>query len=170
MRCDRAPRQFPLDEADLLPTRVGNILRAAERRPYYRYGLDAIVCWPRLWLLLPEAVKQDLQAAQTELNNAVRLVFWSGLFCMWEIWAWWAIPIGVIAAWFAYGWAIEAASVYGALIEATFDLHRSLLYQALNWQRPDDPEEERRVGNQLTDYLWRGAVSKPPDLSPRSQS
>lgn len=156
VRCDRTLHQWPEQDDDLLPTRLGNLLRAAERRPYFRYGLDAIVCWPRLWLLLPEAVKKDLQAAQTELNHAVRLVFWSGLFGVWGIWAWWAIPAGFIAACFAYGWAIDAASVYANLIEATFDLHRQLLYQALNWQRPDAPDEERRVGKQLTDYLWRG--------------
>ncbi|WP_008307989.1 hypothetical protein [Leptolyngbya sp. PCC 6406] len=156
VRCDRALHQWPEQDDDLLPTRLGNILRAAERRPYSRYGLDAIVCWPRLWLLLPEAVKKDLQAAQTELNNAVRLVFWSLLFLIWSIWAWWAIPVGLITACVVYSWAIEAATVYASLIEATFDLHRQLLYQGLNWQRPDDPDEERRVGKQLTNYLWRG--------------
>ena len=45
----------------LMPTRLGNILRAAEQRPLEKYGLDAIVCWSRLWLLLPDAVKKDLQ-------------------------------------------------------------------------------------------------------------
>lgn len=160
VRCDRALHQWPEQEDDLLPTRLGNILRAAERRPYHRYGLDAIVCWPRLWLLLPEAVKKDLQAAQTELSNAVRLVFWSLLFLIWSIWAWWAIPMGAIAACFAYGWAVDAASVYANLIEATFDLHRQLLYQALNVPLPHDPDEECRVGKQLTDRLWRGPDPK----------
>lgn len=159
MTCDRALHQLPEQEQDLLPTRLGNILRAAERRPYHRYGLDAIICWPRLWLLLPEAVKKDLQAAQTELNNAVRLIFWSLLFLVWSIWAWWAIPLALMAAAFAYGWALDAAAVYATLIEATFDLHRPLLYNALGWTLPPDPAEERRVGRQLTDYLWRGSVS-----------
>ncbi|NJN32407.1 MAG: hypothetical protein HC824_19765 [Synechococcales cyanobacterium RM1_1_8] len=159
LTCDRALHQLPEQEQDLLPTRLGNILRAAERRPYHRYGLDAIICWPRLWLLLPEAVKKDLQAAQTELNNAVRLIFWSLLFLVWSIWAWWAIPLALMAAAFAYGWALDAAAVYATLIEATFDLHRPLLYNALGWTLPPDPAEERRVGRQLTDYLWRGSVS-----------
>jgi hypothetical protein len=164
VRCDRALHQWPEQEDDLLPTRLGNILRAAERRPYHRYGLDAIVCWPRLWLLLPEAVKKDLQAAQTELSNAVRLVFWSLLFLIWSIWAWWAFPVGVVAACFAYGWAVDAASIYANLIEATFDLHRQLLYQALSVPIPHDPDEERRVGKWLTDRLWRGPAPNMPDF------
>ncbi len=68
--------------------------------------------------------------------------------------------MGAIAACFAYGWAVDAASIYANLIEATFDLHRQLLYQALNVPLPQDPDEERRAGKWLTDRLWRG-----PDLN-----
>jgi hypothetical protein len=148
----------PREDHDIMPTRLGNILRAAERRPGDRYGLDAILCWPCLWILLPEPVKKDIQDARTELNNAVRLFLWSTLFLVWTIWTWWAIPISLIAAAFAYCWTLDAAEVYATLIEATFDLHRHLLYQALRWELPKDPQEERRVGQQLTNYLWLGKV------------
>lgn len=140
----------------LMPTRLGNILRAAEQRPLEKYGLDGIVCWSRLWLLLPDAVKKDLQEARADLNTAARVWLWSLLFIVWAIWAWWAAPVGIISALFAYYWALDAASNYGELIEATFDLHRHLLYQSLRWNLPTDPDEERRVGQQLTEYLWRG--------------
>ncbi len=145
----------PLD--NLMPTRLGNILRAAEEWPLEKYGLDTIVCWSRLWLLLPDAVKKDLQEARADLNTAVRVWFWSLLFIIWTIWAWWAAPVGILSAIFAYYyWALEAARNYGELIEATFDLHRHLLYQSLRWNLPPDPNEERRVGRDLTQYLWRG--------------
>jgi NADH:ubiquinone oxidoreductase subunit len=141
----------------LMPTRLGNILRAAEQRPLEKYGLDAIVCWSRLWLLLPDTVKKDLQEARADLNTAARVWLWSLLFIVWAIWAWWAAPVGIISAIFAYYyWALDAARSYGELIEATFDLHRHLLYQSLRWNLPTEPNEERRVGRQLTEYLWRG--------------
>jgi hypothetical protein len=156
VRYERLLHQFPEKTHDILPTRLGNILRAAERRPYHRYGLDAIVCWPRLWLVLPEATKKDLQTARVELNNAVRLFLWSCLGLGWAWWSWKIIPIALLAILFAYNWAIAAAATYADLIEASFDLHRNLLYQAINWRKPDDPNEERRVGQDLTNYLWRG--------------
>ncbi|WP_174708763.1 hypothetical protein [Nostoc sp. TCL240-02] len=146
----------PLDN-QLMPTRLGNILRAAEQRPLEKYGLDAIVCWSRLWLLLSDAVKKDLQEARADLNTAVRIWLWSLLFIVWTIWVWWAAPVGIICAIFAYYyWAIDAARNYGELIDATFDLHRHLLYQSLRWYLPPEPDKERLAGKSLTEYLWRG--------------
>ena len=158
VRLDRKLRQFPREDYDFMPFRIGNILRFAERYSLYRYGLDSIICWPRLWLLLPDATKKDIQDSRTELNNAVRLFLWSLLFLVWTPLTWIAIPIALIAATFAYCWTTDAAEVYASLIEATFDLHRHLLYQALRWEIPKDQNEERRVGKQLTNYLWIGKV------------
>lgn len=75
-------RSFP-EADDLLPTRLGNILRAAERHSGDRYGLDAIFCWIHLWLLLPDAPRADLTAARTDLNAAVRTWLWCILFMFW---------------------------------------------------------------------------------------
>jgi hypothetical protein len=46
----------PAAERDLLPTRLGNLLRAREMASRHKYGLDSLVCWPRLWCLLPECL------------------------------------------------------------------------------------------------------------------
>ena len=147
-------------EADLLPTRLGNILRGAERRPTERYGLDAIVCWSRLWILLPEAPRTDLSAARTDLNAAARTWLWSVLFMIWypTLGATWALIGAIGALWIYYTWLLDAATLYAELIIATFDTHRHLLYQSIRWDIPNDPNEERRVGKQLTRYLWLGKV------------
>jgi hypothetical protein len=150
-------REMPAN-VDLMPTRLGNVLRAAERKPLDKYGLDAIICWSRLWLLLPDAVKKDLQSARVDLDSAARVWLWSALFTLWSLaGALWAIPLGVVSAAFTYYyWAVPAARTYGSLIEAAFDLYRHLLYQSLRWDLPADPNLERQVGQQLIDYLWRG--------------
>ena len=148
--------EFP--KSDLMPTRFGNILRAAELRSLDKYGLDAVICWPRLWLLLPESAKADLQTARAELNAMARLWGWSWLFLVWTVWAWWAAPIALGSAWFAYQWAIAAAKTYGDLIEASFDLYRGLLYEALRLPFPKQADQEPAAGRMLTQYLWRGTL------------
>ncbi|HEY9659602.1 MAG TPA: hypothetical protein V6C65_14175 [Allocoleopsis sp.] len=149
-------RQFP-DQVDrLMPTRLGNILRAAESKPGDKYGLDAIICWSRLWLVLPDGVKKELQEARADLNTAARVWLWGILFLIWSVWALWAIPVGAIVAWFAYGWMLNAAMTYGDLLESAYDLYRLDLYKSLHFSLPQNPVEEREIGKQLTEYLWRG--------------
>ena len=168
IRCDRKLRQYPTDETDFLPTHLGNILRSAERRPYDRYGLDAIVCWPRLWLLLPENARKDLQEARLTLNNSVRVFAWSILFLIWSIWSLWAIPLAILSALFAYSWILDSAILYGELIESVFDLYRTTLYQSLRFPLPTNPKEERSIGLQITEYLFRGSQSPSPLFLPPS--
>jgi hypothetical protein len=162
VRLDWQRKQTPKQKERLMPTRLGNILRAAERRPLEKYGLESVVCFPRLWLLLPSEVKTELTEARAQLNAMVRVWIWSILFITWGVWAWWAIPIGMITAWFAYHWMLDAAVIYGDLLEATFDLHRPLLYKSLRWRLPKNPTEEQELGRALTDYLWRGFTEPEP--------
>ncbi|NET34885.1 MAG: hypothetical protein F6K19_23155 [Cyanothece sp. SIO1E1] len=155
-------RQHPSQHEYLMPTKLGNLLRAAERRPLEKYGLDAVICWPRLWLLLPEDIKKELQEARADLNTAARTWLWSILFLVWTVWVWWAILISISFVWFAYRWILSSATTYADLLEAVFDLYRLLLYQAMNWPLPQDPSEELQLGKLLTEYLWRGSDQPSP--------
>ncbi|MCA1619991.1 MAG: hypothetical protein LC795_11895 [Acidobacteria bacterium] len=147
-----------------MPTELGNILRTAELRPRDKYGLNSIVCWPRLWLVLPESAKGELGEARAGLDTAVRTWLWSVLFTVWAMWAWWAVPLGLLGALFCYRWAVAAAAVYGELLEATYDVHRWSLYAELHWPPPANPAEEKKVGEALTSYLYRGSDSPTPDF------
>jgi hypothetical protein len=43
----------PLDKEFLMPTRLGNVLRASEMYAYERYAIEEITIWPRLVPVLP---------------------------------------------------------------------------------------------------------------------
>jgi len=169
----------PDTKEELMPTKLGNTLRAAELNSADNYGLDAIVCWRRLWLLLPEDVKKELTDARADLDMGVRVFIWGGLFLIWLIWApaWWIflilLALSISAVTFSYFFMmIGAAEIYGSLLESTFDLYRSSLYKSLRWPSPSKPSEEKSSGESLTAYLWRGlsdddqvfteAETKPP--------
>ncbi|MBD2344907.1 hypothetical protein [Anabaena subtropica] len=158
--------QFPSQINRFMPTKLGNILRAAESRPYDKYGLDAVICWSRLWLILPDGVKKELQEARSSLNTAARFWLWSLLFIVWAVWAWWAVLAGLLGMAFAYNWAVDAAGVYCSLLESAFDLYRLELYKSLRWPIPINPKQERELGKQLTNYLWRGSDDDRPIFKP----
>ncbi|MBI5965470.1 MAG: hypothetical protein HY863_18490 [Chloroflexi bacterium] len=152
---------LPAKANEMLPTALGNILRSRERSPESRYGLDAVVCWPRLWPLLPENVRNDLDMVRSTLDRLVELWFWGLLFFLWAYWTPWAVVIGLLWMILTYGTSLQAAMAYGDLLESAFDLHRLLLYSAMGWPRPANSEEEKALGIQLTEFLWRGTLHEP---------
>lgn len=152
---------YPTNTKEILPTALGNRLRAAEQYPQTHYGLDGIIVWPRLWPLLPDPVQEAITSSRQALDEAVRLFGWGLLTALWGLWAWWAVPLGLglaVAAWFR---ALHTAEVYGDLIRTAFDLHRFALYEALRWPPPSDSDTERAYGEQLTAYLFRGLLPEP---------
>lgn len=148
------PRQDTLG----MPTRLGDILRAAERRPADKYGLDTIACWTALWLLLPAEAKTELVQARSALDNAARTWLWGALFVVWTPWTWLALPVAIVVPALAYYVGIlAAASLFGDLTVSAFDLYRFRLYDSLHLPRPSSPTlERRRDGSRVTRLLWAG--------------
>lgn len=152
----RSPREDELG----MPTRLGDLLRAAERRPYEKYGLDAVVCWYRLWMVLPPLVRTEIAATRLELDRGVRACMWGALFIVWTPWLWWvAVPVAVLVPLAVYRFSmLAAAALFAELVETAFDLHRMNLYDALNLPRPASTAEERHQGQRLTALLWHGRI------------
>lgn len=155
-RLDDLLTRYPQNPANLMPTTLGNLLRAAEDYPIVRYGLSITVCWPRLWLVLPAETRDALSKTREQLNAAARMALWGVLFFTWMIWSKWAALPAVVLIVSGYLRMIGAAGLYGDLLRATFDLHRFALYESLHWPLPTDPESEIAAGSALTEYLFRG--------------
>jgi hypothetical protein len=166
VRLDQRQRHRPSKPNRYMPTRIGNILRAAETWPNDKYGLDAVVIWPRLWLVLPEAPARELVAARAALDSAVAGVIWGLLFCVFGIWTLIAVPVGLLVAICSLMfWVPNRAEVFGDLVEGTFDLHRMAVYEQLRWPLPINPHQEHAHGQRLTSYLWRGSYDPDPTFS-----
>ncbi|WP_182881779.1 hypothetical protein [Microbispora sp. H10949] len=155
-------RTMPIDPQRCLPTRLGNALAAAERWPREKYGLDPVRCWSRLWLVMPEDTRQELARARGRLEAQVTAWLWSVAFVAWTPMAWWAAPVGVLAAWLSYRGAVRCVIELGDLQEAAFDLHRTALYRQLRWPPPENAAAEHSTGRRLTAYLWRGSDEAVP--------
>ncbi|MEY9842796.1 hypothetical protein [Streptacidiphilus sp. EB103A] len=162
-RLEARLRHFPDRELDCMPTKVGNILRAAETRPTDRYGVGVVTLWPHLWAVLPDAQRQDLAAARLALDNAVAACLWAVLFLVAATPITLLAPLPAIvvgvAAWTS--WIPARAVVFADLVEAVYDLHRLDLYRALGVPLPASREEEPAAGRDLTELVLRGTGGGP---------
>jgi len=157
LRLEKQLEAIPEPEAQRMPTRLGNLLRQMELHAHYRYGLNTFICWPHLWLVMPEHAKAEVSQARERLNNAAQMWMWGALFIIFSFWAWWAAIVSLLTLLLAYRALLNAASVYRKLVQASFDLYRPLLYQAL--RLPDDPTIESKQGEKITRYLAQGLAS-----------
>jgi hypothetical protein len=157
---DARLRRVPALPERRMPTRLGNILRAAETWPMDKYGIDAPKCWPRLWLVLPDTARKELADARSSLDQGAAIWLWGAAFIVWTPWAWWAALVAVTVPAGAYLWMLAAACVYGDLVESVFDVYRTALYEAAGYRMPSDHMLEYQAGRALTAYLWHG--TPPP--------
>ncbi|MCX4433443.1 hypothetical protein [Streptomyces mirabilis] len=146
--------------APVLPTALGNRLRAAEERAGRPYGLDSLLTWPRLYHVLPQDVLQTVARSRNELDTAARLslsfaltsVMTTGLLLTHP---WWLLLPAALAvlSWFAYRAAVHAATTYGDTVAAVVDVFRLKLLQEMHIAIPADTAGERALNKKLT-ALW----------------
>ena len=153
-----------------MPTRLGNVLRSCETYPQERYGLDAVVVWPALWLLLPEATRDALGASQRSLDQSVAVLVALIATLVWLPWSWLVLIPALLGPPVVYlVFVIARAQAFAQLVKATFDIHRLALYTSLRFPPPADPDAELKAGAAVTDYLWRGLPPQGFAFAPPSQ-
>ena len=159
----RKLRAYP-PRAATLPTRLGNVLRAAEHRAGSRYGLEATAAWPRLYPLLSDKLTAVLDDLRDQLDLAARFCVAFALatvlsLCLLAGHGWWlAVAAGTFAAaLLCYRAAVSAAAAYGEGVETAFDLHRFDLLKAMHLPLPSDLSAERAANQRLARFLAQPA-------------
>lgn len=147
-------------EDRLLPTRLGNVLRAAEDSAGPRHGFDTVSILPRMYPYLSAPLAEAFRDWRNQLDLACRLcaVFWSLTVIAVVALAtdgWWILlpvvtaGLGVIS----YRGAVRAAAGYGACMHYLFDLHSADLVRALGYEPPADPGRAVKLHRQITHWL-----------------
>ncbi|MEV0486385.1 hypothetical protein AB0I69_38050 [Streptomyces sp. NPDC050508] len=152
----------------LLPTALGNALRAGELSAGERYGLTTLTSWPRLYLQVSDRMAEVLRSTRDALDTAVNLC-WAflaldaaGAAALYdEPSVWWWCGMGAVLAAMAYKGAITAAQAYSGLMHVAYDLHRFDLLEALHHRLPTDSDTEEETFYRLS-KLFSGVG--PADL------
>jgi hypothetical protein len=157
---DARLHQFFPEKERLLPTTLGNAIRAVEDRAGRRYGLDTAAVWPLLYPLLPQRFTAVLDGQRDQIDIAAR-------FCVAFIVAtgisfaflithtpWLLFPaFTMLLAWLSYRAAIIAALSYGVTFESAFALYRFELRKALHLQLPATTTQEKEWNERLSRFL-----------------
>ena len=153
-------------EAHLMPTRLGNLYKAAELYPYARYGMDSVIIWPRLREVLPDKIVERLQEVKTAVDflllfSALSIVF--SLLAVPYLWArgaqaWLVLTCasGLPLGWLSYRAALSPAQAYAELLKIVFDLHRKALLKALGLRAPVTLSQEQALWRDISDFIFRG--------------
>jgi hypothetical protein len=179
--------QYPLDPKDVLPSRFGNTLKAAENYSGDRYGIDGVHFWPRMVHVIPTDYKLSIDNTRNELSFLVNMSILSVSFSSLCVLAtfyfmWTANPVGgdpavvveffsrvtkyLIAAAFGflsfgffYNASIFSVGSFGLMIRSSFDLFRMDLLRKLELKRPKDSIEEFDAWQSLNELIVLGSRS-----------
>jgi hypothetical protein len=168
---------FPLpnEKDELMPTRLGNILKNAELYSLRQYEADAVLLWPRLYAVLPESFTAalagtkaplDLMLVVSTLAAVFAIVSGAGLLVLGG--PWWlflaCFPGGLLVARLAYRSAVNAAVPYAQMIKSAFDLYRGDLAEKMGYELPNSPGAETAFWKNLGLLIYRGAAADPTAL------
>ncbi|KJK42825.1 hypothetical protein UK23_35510 [Lentzea aerocolonigenes] len=173
----RALGAYP-DLREILPTRLGNVLRRYERSAGRSYGINPIIAVPRLAMVATDREIAYLQNQRVQLELALRTSL-MGLLAtvltvavmtrhgMWLLLA--LVPYSV--AYLSYRGAVALAHEYGTSVMVLIDLSRLELYRRMGLKQPESTEHEREMNTALMKIFTSDddvslPYEEPSDLPP----
>jgi hypothetical protein len=157
---ERLLQGYPNDEVDIMPTRLGNVLRKYERQAGSQYGLEAIGITRHVALVAAthrlEYVNDQRQLLDLSVRMSATSIFatFVAVAFLWHHGLWLLIALVPYAiAYLSYRGAVVVAHEYGSALSTMIDLDRFALYEHLRLPRPLTTTSERRTNTQLMELI-----------------
>jgi hypothetical protein len=159
--------EFPKSEASILPTRLGNVIRAFEGYPKLKYGIDAVLIWPRLAQKLGKDAAETIDSAKASFDFMLNCSVLSSVIAASvvaaglirhhpftstyiNIWPACALFFCVLAYLFYLG-GINRAASWGTEVKVAFDLYRFDLLSGLGYKlEVSGPKDERALWEEIS--------------------
>jgi hypothetical protein len=151
---------------NLMPTKLGNILRSAEIYPLRCYGMDAIVFWPRLYCVLPDDFRLDFEQFVSEYELPLVISFLAGLsgviISVLALYTGQSLEtvlaivfVSSIVSWLSYAAALSPAAQMAEQMKVAFDMYRHLLLE--QWPTVADIEDECEAFGLIRKFILQKA-------------
>jgi hypothetical protein len=172
-------QRLPYNKDHVRPTALGNAFAVTEEYSYERYGMDAMVYWPRLTAVIPEGYQSQIADLKTTLDFLLNLSLLAGIFGLGVlgVGAWFrTIPelvygiLTLVVAYGAYRLAVGSARELGELVMSCFDLFRGALLEKYGLSKPTRLTIEWRLWQSLASFIRRGeACYFPTELETKEK-
>lgn len=178
---------FPVDPARIMPTRLGNVIRAFETYPNEIYGADGVALWPHVHATLTSDQQRGVADAKSLTDLFVnvtilsiiiaftaivqfiffvgeRLVHCTRIPCPTEE-SWGLMPIFIVfigsvaAAYLSYQLSVWMARSWGQVVKALFDLQLGVVATKLGLDVPAQEEKRRTMWIALSQQVVYSSVS-----------
>lgn len=147
---------YPRQIEQVMPTRLGNVLRMHEMNAGQIYGMNAVTAVPRLMLIGDPKHVEYVQDQRTNLDLAVRTAALSiaaaamTLAFMWRHGLWMLLALApCVVAYSAYRGSVRAGYEYGLALMMLIEFNRFGLYEKLHLGLPKTLGAEEKVNAQL---------------------
>ncbi len=163
----RTMQVYPADLDEIMPTRLGNMLRRYEAGIGRPYGANLPEITPALAVVAPPSHMAYVNDQRATMDLTVRICLISLIACaatvlfLWNDGVWLLlalVPYG--AAYLSYRGSVITASHYGSALITLMALNRFTLYERLRLKAPQDSAEEAKlhvtIGLMISDF-------EPPD-------
>lgn len=128
--------------------------------------MDVVLWWPRLWLVLPVTIQQQIEdfqalmlaflnlATQTEMVFAICLGYLLNSHSISFLKAFTIFIFGIAITTAAYQSAVSQAKVYGTLIRSAVDVYRFDLLKSLHQSMPFNLTTEKKLWANLLNWVY----------------
>ncbi|HEV2885116.1 MAG TPA: hypothetical protein VGW36_09675 [Pyrinomonadaceae bacterium] len=158
----------------ILPTKLGNVIRAFEDYPDREYGMDAVTIWPRLIAKIDPAYAASVDDAKTSFDFVLNISVLSAVSSLIQVAAGllyrkpfgsqgelltWLLLIIITAALAVsfYNLSIRRATEWGETVRGAFDLYRKDLLTQLGYElKVTTRVEERILWDQISKQMIYG--------------
>lgn len=150
----------PLEPGQVMPTRLGIVLRYYESSAGEPFGLNAIQVMPYLARVARSDDMAYVNDQRSQMDLAVRMCVTAMFACLMTIVILWRGGLWLLVAllpysvaYLSYRGAVVAAGQYGRAVAVVIALNRFALYERLHLSLPPTASAERKAAGTLKDLM-----------------